>query len=340
MNTQETLNTDPMMSDFYKALMRDKNKNHDSGVSYNSDIASGNRNLSSLLSSIQDDGPAYSEKSNKDNRIQMRTNDSSDVQRRGRQQESTIANDDQYHPSASFRESELTGATMLLENKKSGTWIQLLLVLLVTAVIGLSLYWNDLRTQQLEESLNMFDVRSQEIKASSQSNHLSPQIMDITETLQSVKNEIQVIKTDYVASDNQVEAIIASKLSPQMNDAALMKENVGALKSEIMALRSELQAVKSRLNVIKKDKSFAKKLVVANGWMVNLASLTNKQKIEKVADQLRTVGLTPEIQEAVIKGQHVYRLSVGGFVSRNEAETFVRKASDQFGMKGGWVRRS
>ena len=71
-----------------------------------------------------------------------------------------------------------------------------------------------------------------------------------------------------------------------------------------------------------------------------LASLTNKFKAEKIIEQLRSVGLSPTLQEANIRGKHVYRLSVEGFASRAEAESFIRKASDKYDMKGGWVRRS
>jgi hypothetical protein len=46
------------------------------------------------------------------------------------------------------------------------------------------------------------------------------------------------------------------------------------------------------------------------------------------------------IQEANVNGQRIYRLIIDGFASQADAKLFVRRADDEFGLQGGWIRKS
>ena len=351
MISQQATYADSTLSDFSTALLRVKNNDQNSAFAAersvhalsNGSTPVANRNLSNVLSQIQDDGPAYdgsayTGSAKRDEAVDLKTNNKSDSD--SISQQGKVNNNAMHrYSSAELLQQAMMATDETDLNAKNRTWPQWLLMLSISAVTALSLFMLYTKTIDMEATLNLYDARINGDMGAN-ANEQSPDMISINKTLQSVQQELQFIKTDYSASDERYLATITDKISPQIDEAVSIKDNVNALKDEMLILRSELQAVSNKFKAKNKDKRAGNKAVASNGWMVNLASLSNKVMAEKSVKQLVAAGLSPSIQEAVVNGEHVYRLSVGGFTNRNEAELFIREAGNKYGMKNGWIRKS
>ncbi len=350
MALQESISSDTTLFDFSTALLRANNKDQNLqfkgdksvNISANDYTSPGNHNLSSLLSQIQDDGPAHTD-SVKPGNIFNRT-ENNNTTAPGSQQDAGLKCDDVVSvTSGELQQDRLTNADISETKTSLRSWLFFFLILLCAAVwIAVTMFRLDLRTSELEESLNLYGVSVQDsINSQTQNENLLLSIKNTSETLQSVQQELQLIKTDYADLDDKYAESIANGTLPQIDkEIAPVKDNVAALRQEILLLKSELQTVKTKLITTNEDINSADKVITSSGLTVNLLSLTNKTKVEKLAEQLQTAGFFPLIEQAVVKNDRVYRLSVSGFSSRNEAKAFIDKAAKLYGIKDGWIRKS
>ena len=369
---QEAIYSDTTLSDFSAALLR-ANKDQNShfrgdksvDISLNDYASPANRNLSSLLSQIQDDGPANTDQVKRDSFFNRTRNNNKNAPYA---KQGAVLNGDNILPVSSSKlpqgrrsrdddtrdnksRSVKTRAGISEAITTIGSWVLVLLVLSVAVLSALTMFKLDSRTSELEESLNSYDASLQDsLMSQSENENLSLSITNTKETLQSLQQQLQHIKTDYEVLDAKYAESMAGRGPTQTNKALSTQDSVGDLKNAILALKSELQTVKKKLLTTHKDKpskdktnkenKVINKSVASNGLTVTLASLTNKTKVEKVAEQLQDAGMFPLIQQAVVKGNRVYRLSVSGFLNRDEAESFIRKAGKQYGLKDGWISKS
>ena len=323
----------------------------------NQKTAAGNKNISSVLSQIQDEGPAYSDSQRQDNLINLRSDKSNKTPDR---QNNEAFNNEVKQPglAATLRSNSMQNrdrdtydkATVAGLNINKTTWIQLSLILFIALAIALFLFRLDARTDQLEVSLNSYgdDVLD---SIDSYSSELSPGFRSIKKTLTEVKQELEHIKANSV-SKSKLESPIVSEQSEQPS----ISDNIGIMDDEILALKNELKITQDKLKALNTDKTMAgnpgvnRKVAVANGsdttaisttgWVVNLASFTNIDKTEKALEPLYAAGLSPLIQQANVNGKRIYRLIIDGFASQADAKLFVRRADDEFGLQGGWIRKS
>ena len=323
----------------------------------NQKTAAGNKNISSVLSQIQDEGPAYADSQRQDNLINLRSDKSNKTPDR---QNNEAFNNEVKQPglAATLRSNSMQNrdrdtydkATVAGLNINKTTWIQLSLILFIALAIALFLFRLDARTDQLEVSLNSYgdDVLD---SIDSYSSELSPGFRSIKKTLTEVKQELEHIKANSV-SKSKLESPIVSEQSEQPS----ISDNIGIMDDEILALKNELKITQDKLKALNTDKTMAgnpgvnRKVAVANGsdttaisttgWVVNLASFTNIDKTEKALEPLYAAGLSPLIQQANVNGKRIYRLIIDGFASQADAKLFVRRADDEFGLQGGWIRKS
>jgi cell division septation protein DedD len=351
MISQESIYMDTALSDFSTALLRaNKNEKHskstlDRSVNTSSyeNTATGNRNLSSVLSQIQDDGPAGEDISKPDYRLNQAANkvDSNDINTYNQQHPGFTKTEINQKALQDYTTNELLRKTILTsdgtdENAKNSIWPQMLLMLFVAIVSVASLFVIYTKTNDMEAILNLYDARIKDSETSRSIEISSPGITSINEALQSVQQELQLIKAEYPAM------LVNRTSSQQIDEAVEAKHNVSVLEEEILALKSELKTVNSKLKAIDIDNSPGKNVVTtkSDGWVVNLASFTNKNSAEKVVDILYAAGLSPSLQQAVVNDEQVFRLIVDGFENRNDAESFIREAGKKYGMNNGWVRKA
>lgn len=294
-----------------------------------------NHNLSSVLSQIQDNGPAYAE-----SMVRQNTRSTPPQSRASNKADNDLYGDDTISLSSTGpQEKQQYNSTSAVTAKKEispGVWLQLLLLLISAALLASTLFKLDTQSKDIENSLTVYDENINEkiqesvdqliIKSSSGST-------EIQTTLQSLQDELKLIKTDYSTLDKKYVALAEST-------AAENGKLTASLQKEILSLKTELQAVNNTLETAGRKNIAMAKTAINNGLTVNLASLRNKSKAEKIIQQLYAEGLVPNITPAMVRGERVYRLSVSGFVNREEAESFIRKVDKKYGMKGSRIRKS
>lgn len=340
MISQESMYTDTALSDFSTALLRANKKENLSEPALARSTATVNANLSSVLSQIQDDGPAYADRLKPENVVNLTTNNDRNKTNSINQSHPEFNNNgfnqkaiDDYSANDLLRKAILS-AEDAEEKTKNRIWPQMVVMLFVAAVSVASLFIIYTKTNDMQATLNLYDARIKNSEAT-QNIEPSPEISSISQILKSMQQQIQLIKTE--------SPILADNKSPSQTDETVAKdENVSMLKDEILALKSELKTVNSKLKAVDVDDALSKKIITTKleGWVVNLASFTNRISAQKKVVQLTAAGLTASLQQAMVNEGLVYRLSVGGFKSRSEAELFIREAGNKYGMKDGWIRKS
>ena len=310
-------------------------------ISSGSHKSSDNGNLSSVLSQIQDDGPAYDEAPGRGNLFTRTQNSkgkiSEDLANKPRK---NVADNGSGEKLSSQGKPYKTNEG-LTKASNNNAWFQIALILLITVITALTLFNINLRTSDLEQAINIHDTDLQDGGVSKNENIL-PEIDKINEVLKSVQQGMQLIKTDYSVLDKKYNETIENNISMKTGETVSIKDNVSVLESEIMALKEELYTVKGRLEIEMSTEKIKleKKVVTRDGVIVNLASLTNEAKAKALVKDIHATGLLPEIQKAMVKDMQAFRISVGGFSDLEEAEMFIRSAGEQYGLKDGRVRKS
>lgn len=346
MASLQSTNSDSMLSDFSSTLLNVGAKNQDTGdtivnISSSQYGSADNSNLSSVLSQIQDDGPAYNESIKRDNLSSRNMNTDHNASADSTNQQNQRHNPDAIPEGSSAQFSEKQRRITNANNYRN--WIQLSLIILIGIAAIYTFIKFDARTSDLEQALNVYDDDLQE-SIESQDESILPEINKINDVIKSVKKELQVIKTDYLALDKKYETAIEIAIEDALLDktasVTVEKNNVSHLENENMLLKKELAKLKNKLDALNENRSPATKTTANNTLTVNLASLTNEEKAEKLVEKLSAAGLTPSIQSAVVNDQRVYRISVSGFADLDAAKLFLRTADKQYGMKDSWIRKS
>jgi len=302
-----------------------------------------NHNLSSVLSQIQDNGPAYAES------VKQQSHSRSSNEAMAYNTDASKHADELYDDTVSLSSGKVpndanTQAAASAPGKREispGVWLQLLLLLISAALLASTLFRLDAQTNTIENSLSVYDEKIDEKIQESvdlQRESSADGASGIKAALQSLQNELKLIKTDYSVLDKKYIEMAQNKATLETQNT-VAQDDVDTFKHEILSLKNELQTVKDKLKIT----ATAKQLPAApvnNGLTVTLASLTNKDKAEKIVQQLYAEGLQPSIKQAVVNGARVYRLSVSGFFNRDEAESFIRKADKKYGMKDSRIRKS
>lgn len=303
-----------------------------------------NHNLSSVLSQIQDNGPAYSKSAKQTNLRDLMAKEDSRHNTTGIQQQiDEQYTDDKVSLSSSKLQQQPQYQQSNSDNPKKeispGVWLQLLLLLISVALLTSTLFKLDAQENTFNDSLSVFDKKINE-SVDVQKGNASTDTTKLHTALQNLQKELQLIKTDYSSLDKKYVALAKNKAATDIQKTPSETDEISVFKYEILSLKSELQAVKNKLKTPGEGKDITVKETAGNGLIVNLASLRNKDKAEKIVQQLYAEGLLPTIKQAIVKGEHVYRLSVSGFYNRGEAESFIRKANKKYGMKDSRIRKS
>ncbi|MBL4711670.1 MAG: SPOR domain-containing protein [Gammaproteobacteria bacterium] len=322
--------------------------------------ALGNQNISSVLSQIQDDGPAYGDTEKRDNLVNFRTcNKKTEAEHRPN---NSIQNKDS-QPDISLELEQIKSAAvqMSLASDKNTKWLQILLFVIV--LFATVYYYFDLqaRTAQLEETVRLQESNIKD-SLSFYNKELTPGIDNINKLLHGVKQELGLFqKKDAVSSNTTLDIVnVLPEKETIQND-----ENINNLENKIVVLENELAAANKIIIAINENTSAMKELskkvidieqiddeiieksnvVIADkkktnisGWVVNLASFSHKSRAEAVAEKITPSGFSPFIENASVNGEQMFRLVVSGFNERIEAENFVDLAANQYALQGGWIR--
>jgi len=77
----------------------------------------------------------------------------------------------------------------------------------------------------------------------------------------------------------------------------------------------------------------------SGGWVVNVANSAHLETIEKLKKKLHKHGIRSESQAVTIDGKARYRLRIPGFSSSDEARDYAHNLDGDLGLKGPWISK-
>ncbi|MBT8439615.1 MAG: SPOR domain-containing protein [Gammaproteobacteria bacterium] len=321
-----------------------------------------NRNLSSVISRITDDGPASQLKSTGNNQKRKAYGHRTDSS--GRMQDDVYTpslpkndNDQQQvlPQSFTFDESTSCNEEESVRHLKGAGWQQLtlLLIFVVITAMGYLLYKLSLQTDALGTTIHSSEWQMQ-LTANSrpQVAEAIPGITGLGTALTELKQELRDIKAGQKATNSRLDLNKIKKLKPQLLQAALTGDEVTALRNDFEHIQHQMHEknqIDTRVSdddmllerkvTVDQDINQESKQGLPEHFVVTLASLTNRDKALAASEILQRSGALPLIEEVVVNEDRVYRISVDGFESRASATAFIAKANERYGFEGGWIRK-
>jgi cell division protein FtsN len=390
---QHNTRTSPGLADFSAALMRANRTGRQSNDSaspaaarHNSATSAydspANRNISSLISQIRDDGPADASNTRPKssarhaanpgspehvNNVDMLDDDVVDI--RSMPKNSAVESND-------LLELELKMAQSAQQTRSStGLHFVLIVLITVTALLGYTVFNLMAQTDELRAVVEVQQgsagavLQPMPIDAAS-----NAQFEQLTGAVQALSSELVAVNTQQRQLQDLVTAIIPDDFEQQLSSLSGIETTVVGLQSDLTTIQKTLQTIKTDTNVTTQQKPASPKPAIAvkklstrpaliaspataaattvaaatspvtktadtDNWIVNLASLSTQQQAQLAVNRLQKAGVAPLIEEAVVKGKRVYRLSVDGFATRDAALVFIAHAKTRLGFDGGWARR-
>jgi hypothetical protein len=366
MRSQRFSYSRPEQADFRSALMRasqpQKSGLHDQSAKSSAERSFEeydpyhNRNISSIVSKITDEGPANVHPIK---RKPLRKN----VANRSTVDNPQLA-EDTYSPSKppqtapeqvaaqpfTFNEAEFGEETKASGQIKHPILYQsaLLSLAAVVAVIGFLLYQLTLKADEFSQALHLEEEQLILAKGAQESlPEMLPQLNSLGETLSELKAELHGIKVGQQTYQNQ-ETNRPEKMLQWTMPVSVKGDELGVLKHDLKRILNSRHVPELRRVTVQGQQQQSTSMGeiktvqdehVPNKLVVNLVSLTSREKAQAAHDLLIQAGVSPLIEEAVVNGKQIYRLSVDGFDSRESAQEFIAQVSDKYGFEGGWIRQ-
>lgn len=311
-----------------------------------------NKNLSSIISQIRDEGSARLPAK----KTVRRTSRNTYKKPAARAAQIVPASQPKPQPLPVIEE-DVEMATFLKNEEntqvnRKAQWLPfvLSLALTVTLVMGFNLYQLNEQANEMEVALISYEEQIDELVDNQEQSEKSlNKVSNINKDLTDLKQELLVIKSDFVTYDNKLAQSIVTSDEPQQKEIATVKQNVSELEQTLANTRSEMTAIKAAMEEVKgtllvkavpepeQANQAVKETVKTTGWVVNLVSVSTMDQAQKAVEKLEKSGIVPGIKEANVNGARVYRLFVEGFPTRDEAMLFISLAKKQYGFDGGWV---
>lgn len=308
-----------------------------------------NRNLSSVITRIRDEGPATS-KLTDDVYLNASNQTEVSVSAKAKQEQAESC-------SSAMRSSEnnyrVSSERFVLDDHEHGNyagksrnsiWQQLVLMLLVSviAVMGFLLYQLKTQTDAVSEALRLNEEQTlinSNVHKLPHEPELLTGLSSLNEEIGELREELRAIKTDYQVSDNRLALNIPRELKPQLMKITAASDNVNALQNEFNQIQGRVYEMDAEIRLIKNEVLPEKVKAVPNSWVVNLAALSSKDKARAALEKLRQSAASPLVQEVVVNGNKMYRISAEGFSTPEEAAAFIAEARDKYGFDGGWIKQ-
>lgn len=330
-------------------------------------ISATNRNLSSVLLEIQDDGPACKVAGKQAGVHDFSTKH--DINETSRQQHSSEDADDVVSLStSSFRQQEKH--KFFLQSKENmGSWLHLLLLMIIVALLAFSLFRFETGSVTSEKTLlsNEDEFQHSVVSVSK----ISVTEADIiNEKLAPLQINLQLIKKIEPVLTVEKLPLEENKLSEKINQEAVAQADDSIINDQSVSLLTELKPIKiehksssqyidsdhdlvvtqelslKQINLKQPAEKATKQDVVEksqfknSSYSVALASFKNKNKAQQLSEKVKGENHSLIIKQAVVNGDRVYRLSAHGFMSRDEANVFVVNVANKYDLHDSWIRKA
>ena len=312
-----------------------------------------NRNLSSIIAQIQDEGSAvpqskkvvrWKRKCTQQSAQTVRTKATSAQQKQT--QPGPVAGNSFNQPDAPvFTSSTVNTASQNSKKeipaKRQSQSLFLLMAMTAVAVMGYYIYQLNDRADALMSVLDSYEEQIEDLSATqAKSSDTLLTVSSMEQTLADIRQELQAVKADYAEFDSKLVKNDVDAQLPKLMELVVVEQNVRELETTLASTRSEMIVMKPVTEDVRGVHEVkSEQTPHRGGWVVNLASLSSMEQARIGATMLEKSGRVPVIQEIMVNGRTLYRLSVEGFTTRNEAVQFISEAKKQYGFEGGWVRQ-
>jgi cell division septation protein DedD len=75
-------------------------------------------------------------------------------------------------------------------------------------------------------------------------------------------------------------------------------------------------------------------------WVINLASLPQKNKAERFVEKARSKGIDAELSQVTVRGKEYWRAHVSGFATAAEANIKANEIKEKLGLKDAWIAKN
>ena len=305
-----------------------------------------NRNISSILTNIRDDvsTPSYAEKNTSHNNVPKTaatdTKPSAPVPAKIRA-ESPVASP--FQVTQENQNDFFHDDNAIIKKPRLSLWqpLALSLALTIIVIMGYNLFQLHAQTSQLQLSLSRYEESIDELRSTQKST--TDQALNsssVNDDLTHLKHQLASIQSGLADYDSRIKQSDMVNLTPQLQEINTIKQDISDMQLLLETTRNQIADISTARDKSSVTTAGKTNSVTSNRWGVNLASLSSKEQVQIGLSMLKKSGKVPVVQEIVVNGATVYRLSVEGFATRKEALQFISTANKKYGFDGGWVRQS
>lgn len=306
----------------------------DAYQAYNTDR---NRNLGSVLDTIQDQGPAGSSDGAGQRSLRDPLGESTGFVGQG---PATLEDDvvmlHGVSPISPASEPDLEPALFQDQPVKSRmpTYPMILIasaVAAIAALLGVTLF-------QLQSQADALATRLESVEQTR--NHTQ----DVTGRLAALNARLADLAARVDQLAGSVDALANRPSESGAATEAKIEQMREAQQAELAAVQEQLQSLRQvPPRTAAKKPAMATKVPAASArgeWVVNLATLSSPQSAAKMLEQLRQQGIAAEQQVATVKDKQLYRLRIAGFPDRPNAEKQARELKKKAEFADAWVSQA
>ncbi len=298
-----------------------------------------NRNISSIVSKIRDEGAAFGEEIRTGKR-KIKTNNIKKLsphiekKKEGRQKVARIKNQPEVRPQERISVEGI--APQNIKNSNVILYSVIVLALLLVSGSGFMFYQIQQQTRVIKRTLASYkkDVADKQ-KNLDDTRLVKINMIALNQKLTHLSDELIHIKASYKDSINQhIKVQSHNKLSGIDNhsDKKIASRQLTTLTrqpvNKLVPERSSLRTIAPRILVQQKPVMYA----------INLVAFSDEKKAHRQLNQLKAAGLLPALGEVRINGRKLYRLSLDGFSTRDEASRYASIMKQKYGFNG-WVQQ-
>jgi hypothetical protein len=168
--------------------------------------------------------------------------------------------------------------------------------------------------------------------------------------------ELRLRQADLMTRIDELTATVATLAETMNRNRAAADEALAGLREErkaaIGTIESRLADLQRRLAAAPvarqkqpeptakaQSQDKAKQAAAGEEWVVNVASSSQEQAMTELAEKLGDQGITVERQTLTIDGNLMYRLRVPGFTTSTEARQYARQLDKSHALHGAWISR-
>lgn len=158
------------------------------------------------------------------------------------------------------------------------------------------------------------------------------QIEELTAAIAAIKTDNEQYRLDKQGELKTMQAEFQSSIENISALVIALQEGSSAQKESSI----QLSKGSSDVNAAQLESSGAP---AKGGWVVNVVSSEHIEAVEKLMNKLHKRGIPAETQEVIIGGKVRYRLRITGFSSSDEARAYASHLDGDLGLKDPWVSK-